>query len=165
MRIREAVADDLPAIVDAYNQAVEDGHATCDLSAVAPDQRTGWLADHAYPYALWVAETDDGVVGWASLHAYDEKPCFHRTGSTSTYVARRARGAGVGTALRLHLMAQARVRGFHTLVSRAWATNEASLTLWLRLGWQKVARLREVVEFERRLIDCYLIQVMLEEER
>jgi phosphinothricin acetyltransferase len=112
-----------------------------------------------------VAETGGGVVGWAALSAYDEKPCFHRTGSTSTYVQRGARGAGVGTALRLHLMEQARARGFHTLVSRAWATNETSLALWLRLGWRKVARLREVVDFEGRLIDCYLIQVMLEEGR
>ncbi len=112
------------------------------------------------PHGVRVAETGSGVVGWAALSAYDAKPCFHRTGSTSTYVERAVRGTWVGTALRLHLMERARAGGFHTLASRVWATNEASIPLWARLGWERVAHLREVVDYGGRLIDCYLIRVM-----
>ena len=161
--IRVAEPRDLPAIVAIYNEAVAEGNATCDLSAVAVDARVAWLEEHRHPYGVWVAEADGDVVGWVALSAYDDKPCFSRTGSVTTYVSRAARRQGVGSALRRHLVDEARKRGFHALVSRVWATNDASIAMIRGFGWEKVAHLREIVEVDGRFVDCHLFQTVLDE--
>lgn len=161
--IREATHADLPGIVAIYNEAVEDGVSTCDLSAIAPEDRAPWLDRHRDPYQVWVAELD-GIAGWIALSPYDPKPCFERTGSIATYVARSRRGHGIGTTLRAHLEVEARRRGFHTLVTRVWAPNEPSHALSRKFGWERVAHLREVVHANGRYIDCYLYQRLLERD-
>ena|SRR5947209_10553844 len=159
--VREAARDDLPTIVDIYNQAVEDGIATCDLSAFSPEERVDWFDAHHGRYRIWVADVDGEVVGWIALSPYDPKPCFVLTGSIATYVARDARSGGVGSTLRRHLVAQAKRLGFHTLVTRIWATNEASVALSEKFGWDRVAHLREVVSKDGEFIDCFLYQLVL----
>ena len=54
--VRRATEADLPAIVEIYNQGVEDGVASCDLSGTDVEGKKEWFAAHADPYAVWVAE-------------------------------------------------------------------------------------------------------------
>ena len=97
--IRLATETDLPAIVDIYNQGVEDGVASCDLSGTDVEGKREWLAAHTDPHAVWVAEQDGLVVGWICLSPYDSKPCFAKTGTLSTYVRRGYRRLGAATRL------------------------------------------------------------------
>jgi L-amino acid N-acyltransferase YncA len=160
--IRSASFDDLDAVVDVYNEAVIDGGATCDLSGVPASERAAWFAQRLEYLGLWVAEDAQGAIaGWTALSPYDPKPCFHRTASVSTYVARSWRGRDVGTALRAHLIEQARARGVRTLIARIWSTNESGTRLARRFGWDEAGYLREVVEHDGRFIDCRLFQLVL----
>jgi L-amino acid N-acyltransferase len=161
VRVREARAGDVPAITDIYNEAVEDQVATCDLSDVPVDERREWLARQRHPFGVWVAVDADGVQGWVALTPYDAKPCFHRTATFATYVRRAARGKGVGKALRAWLIDRARDRGFHTIVNRVWATNEASIALAKRFGFVEVGRMRELVDLGDRYVDCVFFQLVL----
>jgi phosphinothricin acetyltransferase len=162
VRVRDARTADVPAITDIYNEAVEDQVATCDLSDVPVDQRREWLAKQRHPFGVWVAEDDDGVQGWVALTPYDAKPCFHHTATFATYVRRDARGKGVGKRLREWMIDQARQRGFHTIVNRVWATNEASIALAKRFGFVEVGRMRELVDLGDRYVDCVFFQLMLD---
>jgi phosphinothricin acetyltransferase len=161
--VRDARLDDLAAIVAIYNQAVEDGVSTCDLSGFTAEQRLGWFEEHHGRYRIWVAATPDRVLGWIALSPYDRKPCFARTGSIATYVDRGARLHGVGSALRTHLREHARRLDFHTLVTRVWATNEASIALSDKFGWKRVGCLSQIVAKDGEYIDCFLYQTMLGE--
>lgn len=159
--IRPAAETDLPAITEIYNQAVEERIATCDLSDVPVDERRGWLARHQYPYGVWVAVAEQGVRGWVALSPYDSKPCFHRTATFATYVHRAARGTGIGMSLRTSMIETAKDRGFHSLVNRVWANNEASIRLALKFGFKQVGHMRELVEVDGELIDCVFFQLFL----
>jgi phosphinothricin acetyltransferase len=160
--VRPASHADLAAVVGVYHEAVGDGGATCDLSGVRAPERAAWLAQRLECLGLWVAEDSHGtVIGWSALSPYDPKPCFRRTASVSTYVARGWRGRDVGTALRAHLIEEARARGLRTLIARIWATNEGGTRLARRFGWEQVGYLREVVEHDGRFIDCRLFQLVL----
>jgi L-amino acid N-acyltransferase len=160
--VRPASRADLGAVIDVYEQAVADGGATCELSGVPPSGRAELLAERLDRFGLWVAQDSKGpIVGWIALSPYDPKPCFQRTASVSTYVARGWRGRNVGTALREHVIEEARARGLRTLISRVWTTNEGGAKLARRVGSQEVGYLREVVEHEGRLIDCRLFQQVL----
>jgi phosphinothricin acetyltransferase len=157
VEIRAAEPADLGPIVEIYNEGVEDGVATCDLSATTADERREWFAAHASPYGIWVAKVD-GVVGWISLSPYDAKPCFARTGMLSTYVRRAWRGRQVGSALRVHVVEEAERRGFHTLISRVWANNPQSIALVRKFGWRQVGHIEEAVFRDGEYVDCLLFQ-------
>ena len=160
-KIRAATADDVDAITDIYNQAVHERIATCDLSDVPPASRRDWLESHQYPYGVWVADIDGMVRGWMVISPYDSKPCFRRTATFSTYVHRVARGQGVGSALRKHMIEEAEQRGFHALVNRVWADNQASVALAQRFGFQLVGHMPELVEIDGHFVDCLFFELVL----
>jgi phosphinothricin acetyltransferase len=161
-RMRQATPSDLDAIVAIYNEGIEDGGATCDLSTVSPQDRHAWLDAHSGRFPLFVASDQaDRIRGWTALAPYDPKPCFHLTASVSTYVARQARGARLGSTLRAHLVDHARRLGFHVLISRTWAANDASARLSRRCGWEEVGYLREIVDNGGTFVDCRLFQLVL----
>lgn len=166
VRVRAARPGDVAAITDIYNEAVADQVATCDLSDVPVDQRREWLARQRHPYGVWVAEDggEDGgeVQGWVALMPYDSKPCFHHTATFATYVRRSARGRGIGKQLRVCMIDRARDHGFHTIVNRVWATNEASIALAKRFGFDEVGRMRELVDLGDRYVDCVFFQLVLD---
>lgn len=161
--IREANIADLPDIVEIYNQGVEDGVATCDLSGFNAEQRYTWFVEHKGRYPLWVAENAEGtVIGWTALSQYDTKPCFAQTAMFSTYVHRDVRSQGVGSILRRHLIEQARRLGFHTIMNRVFAINERSIALAKKFGFTQVGHMREIVYRDGRYIDCVFFQLILE---
>lgn len=161
-RIRPATSADIAAITAIYNQAVEEKIATCDLSDVAPGERQEWLERHQPPYGVWVAEEAEGVQGWFVLTPYSSKRCFARTATFSTYVHRESRGREVGSALRAHMINVARERGFHALVNRVWANNEASVALAKRFGFRQVGHMPELVEIDGTFIDCLFFELILD---
>ena len=160
--VRPAIDPDVVAITEIYNQAVAEGIATCDLSDVPVERRREWLAGMRHPYGVWVADDHGRVRGWVSLFPYDSKPCFHRTASFATYVHQDARRTGVGTALRTAMIERACENGFHTIVNRVWANNEASIALARRFGFTEVGRMRDLVHIEGRYVDCVFFQLVLD---
>jgi L-amino acid N-acyltransferase YncA len=161
-RIRLATSDDVGAITEIYNQAVEEHVATCDLSDVAPEDRRAWVERHSAPYGVWVAEEAGTVQGWVVISPYDSKPCFHKTATFSTYVRREARGRRVGSALRAFMIDKARERGFHALVNRVWANNEPSIALAKRFGFRQVGNMPELVEIDGEFVDCLFFELLLQ---
>jgi L-amino acid N-acyltransferase len=160
--IRRARPNDLSRVVEIYNQGVEDGVATCDLSGFTPEERKEWFYGHVDPYPLWVATRGEHVIGWTNLSRYDSKPCFHRTATFATYVDRSERGKGVGSILRQHLIEEARALGFHTIVNRVWSPNQRSIELAKKFGFQEVGRMRELVFKDGEYVDCVFFQLILD---
>src|SRR5688572_9266370 len=71
MIIRLAKMDDLPAIVDIYNQSIPSQQATGDTQPVSVEGRLAWFHEH-HPdeHPIFVAEVDGHISGWCSLSAY-----------------------------------------------------------------------------------------------
>jgi L-amino acid N-acyltransferase len=161
-RIRQACIADLPAIVEIYNQGIEDGVATCDLGGFNAEQKRAWFDNHKDQYRIWVAERNRQIIGWTALSPYESKPCFARTAMFSTYVRREARGQKIGTLLRHHLIQQAREIGFHTILNRVWATNRVSIGLAKKFGFTQVGHMRDLVCKDGEFIDCFFFQLILE---
>jgi L-amino acid N-acyltransferase len=159
--IRSPRQQDLEQITAIYNEAIEDGVSNCDLSGIPETELNGWLDTHQGRFPLFVTEVEREVAGWACLSPFVSKECFNRTAYTSTYVGKRFRRHGIGLALREHVIAQARVLGFHCLVNRIFTRNSASLALTERLGFTQIGLLREVIWRDGDYWDAVLYQLML----
>ena len=155
-RIRGMTPQDWPVVRDIYQQGIDTGQATFETEA--PDWEQ-WNAQHRIDSRL-VAEEERQVVGWAALTAVSERCVYRGVAEVSVYVAKTARGRGVGEALLRALIASSEESGTWTLQAGIFPENRASLALHKACGFRVVGvreRLgqlhgpwRDVVLLERR---------------
>ncbi|HSG72122.1 MAG TPA: GNAT family N-acetyltransferase [Planctomycetaceae bacterium] len=161
LTIRLAISEDVPAIVEIYNESVRDTTATFDTEPKTAEQQLEWLKAHGQRHPVIVAVFEQQVIGWAALSKWSERPAYNQTAETSFYVAEKFRGRGIGRALKRTLIKEAKRLGFHTLLARVAEGNEASLYLNESLDFELIGTMKEVgFKFGKRL-DVHLMQLML----
>ena len=163
MNVRPATRDDLPAILDIYNEAVRNTTATYDYEPHTLGDRIEWFEDKrrsAYP--VLVAEDEGRVVGWASLGSFRERDGYRFTAEDSIYVAADRRGQGIGKLLLSALIDAGREKGYHAIVAGIDAEMEVSLRLHAGFGFQKVAHLKEVGYKFDRWLDVVFMELLLD---
>jgi L-amino acid N-acyltransferase YncA len=135
--IRPAEPADAEAIAAIYNQGIEDRQATFQTRShdageleLKTEQRGGQLL---------VAEREGQVVGWAGWTGYDDPASYYAgIAECAVYVARDARGQGVGAELLEGLAEEAPRFGVHKLVAKIFTTNDASIAAFRRHGFREV---------------------------
>ena len=162
--IRRAEVRDAAAIAEVYNEAILKTTATFDTEQKTAEDRLEWLRGHDDRHPVFVAEVAGGVVGWACLTKWSDRPAYDGTAETSFYVAERHRGGGIGRALKERLIEEARKTGLHTLIARVAEGSEASLHLNRSLGFLRVGTMREVGLKHGKRLDVYILQLMLDPE-
>ena len=152
--IRIATLDDLPALVEIYNQAVDERFATADLRPVTIEQRRSWFDAHdPATLPIYVFDEDGSVLGWCSLSAYRSgREAVLRTAEISYYVARDARGRGVGSMLVQHAVDDAPHRRKRVLFAILLERNRASIRLMERCGFELWGRLPDVAMIDGELV-------------
>ena len=93
--LRLLTADDWVAVADIYWEGMRDGLATFETEV--PPWET-WDAAHLPDHRL-VADRLGEVVGWSALAPASTRRCYAGVVENSVYVAREARGLGIGRAL------------------------------------------------------------------
>jgi L-amino acid N-acyltransferase YncA len=155
--IRALGAYDWPAVADIYAQGIAAGDAT--FETVVP----GWPEWDAarHPAARLVAESEDGVVGFAAVSPVSKRAVYAGVAEVMVYVAAEARGRGTGRLLLDALVRVTEEAGIWTLQAGIFPENRASIALHERLGFRVVGvrerlgrfhdgRWRDVVLMERR---------------
>lgn len=163
MRIRIAEIGDAESIAAIYNVEVVESTATFDLEPRSVAKQREWLLRRSGAHVVLVAEdrVGDGVIGFASLSPYKDRPAYSTTVESSVYVHRDARGRGVAKALMTELLETARTHGFHAVIARIADSQSASLTLHEKVGFTQVGVEREVGRKFGRWLDVAIMQVML----
>jgi L-amino acid N-acyltransferase len=167
--IRLATRDDAEAIRSIYNVEVTNHTSTFDLVPRSLDEQRDWLAARSGAFGAVVATLRDPsgppaaelVVGFASLSPYKERAAYRTTVENSVYVSRAHAGAGIGSALMLHLISMARDSGFHAVIARIEASSAASRALHAACGFELVGIEREVGRKFNRWLDVAVMQLML----
>lgn len=161
--IRPATEADLPGLLEIYNDAVLHTTATYDYEPRTLEQRRQWFEDHRRDnYAVFVAVDETGrIVGWSALNPYHARPGYRFTTENSVYIAADRRGQGIGKQLLEPLIEAARSRGLHVIIAAIDATNEASLRLHARFGFEQVGHFKQVgFKFDRWLDVIYLEKIV-----
>jgi len=161
LTIREARLDDAEAIARIYNQGIEDRLATLETTLRGVDERRDWLRARGERHPVLVCESDGQAVGWASLNQFNPRPAYDHVGDFSVYVARDARGSGVGSALLRALEARARQIGYHKLVLAAFPHNADGMRLYQRRGFQTVGTYHEQGLLDGAWVDVILMEKIL----
>jgi phosphinothricin acetyltransferase len=161
--IREATRDDLPGILEIYNDAVLKTTATYDYEPRTLEQRQTWFDDHVRQnLPVFVAQNEAGrIVGWSALNPFHARPGYRFTTENSVYVAADCRGQGVGRRLMPPLIEGARQRRLHAIIGAIDADNTASIRLHAEFGFEKVALLKQVGFKFGRWLDVIYMELLL----
>jgi L-amino acid N-acyltransferase YncA len=149
--------DHATAVLAIYQAGIDDGDATFEPSAPSwAEFDASRLPEHRF-LALG---TDGEVLGWVAVSPTSSRPVYAGVVEHSVYVARGARGQGVGRALLDALVASTEAAGIWTIQSGIFPENTASVALHHAAGFRQVGvrelfgRLngtwRDVVLIERR---------------
>ncbi len=143
--IRDAIAADLPAIVDIYNHAVATKTITADVEPVTIASRLEWFRSHSSDrYPLWVLERDGKIAGWFAFRMFYGREAYRSTAEISLYVAPEFHRQGVGQSLLTYAIAQSPKLGIKTLLGIAFAENAPSVELLKKFGFEQWGYLPEV---------------------
>lgn len=164
MNIRPATFDDLPGILEIYNEAVLTTTATYDVEPRTLEHRIAWFEDHARTgHPVFVAADATGrIVGWSALNSFRDRAGYRFTTENSVYVAADHRGRGIGKLLMPPLIASAHAMGMHAILAGIDGENEASIRLHAKFGFVEVARLKQVGFKFNRWLDVIYMELLLE---
>lgn len=145
IEMRDATPDDLPGIMEIYNDAVLNTTAIWNDVLVDLENRKEWFKarkDRGFP--VIVAVRDGSVVGYASYGDWRAFDGYRHTREHSIYVHKNARGAGLGKLLMHALIEHAKANGVHVLIGAIESENTASIRLHEALGFRIAGRYSEV---------------------
>jgi L-amino acid N-acyltransferase YncA len=134
VELRPLEPDDWPAVAEIYWDGMRDGLATFETEVPT---WADWDASHLRDHRL-VADLLGEVVGWAALAPVSSRACYRGVAEDSVYVARQARGLGIGRKLLEALIAGAETAGIWTIQASIFPENRATLALHERCGFRVV---------------------------
>lgn len=163
--VRSATEEDLPAILEIYNEIIENTTAVYDYEPHSLQMRQQWFnAKREQGFPVFVAEEGERIVGFSSIGPFRAWAAYKYTVENSVYVAADCRGRGIGKMLIPPLIEVAKNLKLHSIVAGIDATNESSLRLHQEFGFKEVAHFRQVGFKFNKWLDLKFLQLILNDE-
>lgn len=166
---RNAVEADLPRIVEIYNFAVATRKCSCDLEPTTVAARLPSFREHTPDHRpLWVAEDPanpaQGAIGYLGFfHFMNERPGYFITADLAIYLHPDYQGKGLGTYFIQQATVAASALGIETLTATIFASNEASIRLFEKMGFERWGFMPRVARLEGVEKDLVLVGKRLRE--
>jgi phosphinothricin acetyltransferase len=160
--IRVATADDLPQMLDIYNEIIANTTAVFQYDPHTIEMRKEWFEkkeEEGYP--VFVAEEDNIIVGFSTIGQFRNWQAYKYSVENSVYVKAGHRGRGISKLLLQPLIDSAKKMGMHTIIAGIVADNEASLALHKQFGFVEVAHFKEVGYKFEKWLDLKFLQLMI----
>jgi phosphinothricin acetyltransferase len=162
LSLRLAVASDLPAINAIYNHYVIHSTCTYQTEPSTAEERSAWFNVHGPQYPVTVVEEAGEVIGWGSLSRFHMRAAYRPTVENSVYIRHDRLARGIGRLVLQDLIRRAEAQGYHSMMAGISADQEPSVKLHARLGFVKVAHLREVGRKFEQWLDVVYMQKMIQ---
>ncbi|CCM00569.1 uncharacterized protein FIBRA_02603 [Fibroporia radiculosa] len=184
--IRDATSEDLPALVDIFNEEIATSTCTFRMRPVDIEDRRAWLSEltkDGYPCLVAIHADDTGketTIGWCNLSRYRYQEAYNacdfilsrlessnserRTVEISMYTHRDFRGRNIGSKLLKAILLEAQKRNYRTILAMVAADPASSdrERFWVQRGFELRGTLRELGFKFDRWVDVGVYQLMLE---
>lgn len=164
-RVRRAEPRDAPALVALAREvgAEPEGWLIADgeWRSVGEERRHLRAVRTSAHVGVFVAETEDGIVGRLTVAREPHPACSH-VADLGLMVSRGERGRGIGSALLAAAEGWARTVGVRKIELHVFPHNEAAIALYERVGYVREGYRRSQFRRGSELIDAILMAKMLE---
>ncbi|HMN99100.1 MAG TPA: N-acetyltransferase family protein [Miltoncostaeaceae bacterium] len=145
---------DWPCVAEIFAEGIATGDSTFETELPTWER---WDRDHLAEPRL-VARIDGRIVGWGAANRTSIRDVYRGVAEVSVYVAREARGAGVGEPLLTALAEAAHDSGLWTLEAVVLDGNAASARMLESCGFRLVGRRERIGELRGRWRDVLLYE-------
>ncbi|CAO3590534.1 unnamed protein product [Absidia cylindrospora] len=131
--IREATEEDLPQILDIYNERVLNSTALFLYETIPLENRQIWFRDcktKGYPIIVAADKETNVAIAYASLGQHRPHPCFVLTAEISIYIHVDHHRRGLGRLLLEELIAIAEKMQLRSLIAAITSENSPSIQLF-----------------------------------
>jgi phosphinothricin acetyltransferase len=161
LSIRKAIKEDVPAIMEIYNEAIVNTTATFDTEPKSLHDRMDWFANRDENFPIFVAQKGGLIVGYAALNKWSERKAYDVTAEISLYILPDFRHSGIGKQLLEVILAEAQHTELVSILARITEGNEHSIYLHNKNGFKLVGVMKSVgVKFDK-LLDVTMLQKLL----
>ncbi|WP_440055727.1 GNAT family N-acetyltransferase [Pseudoalteromonas sp. T1lg65] len=156
MLIRHFEQTDFPFIKAIYQQGIDTGNATFQLTPKSWEEWNGSMHEHS----RLVAVEHDNVLGWAAISPISGRDVYSGVAEVSVYVVASERGKRIGQKLLSQLILESERNNIWMLQAAIFPENIASIKVHSRNGFrqlgirEKLGKMtgiwRDVILMERR---------------
>lgn len=160
--LRLATEQDLPAILEIYNDIITHTTAIFQYTHHTLDMRKEWFEtkkEQGFP--VFVATEDGTIVGFSTIGPFRAWQGYKYSVENSVYVDSKFRGRGIGKLLLEPLIDATSKLELHTIVAGIEAENKESIRLHERFGFTEVAHFKQVGFKFGRWLDLKFLQLVL----
>lgn len=142
--IRKVDANDAVFICDIYNYYIKNTSISFeeDMKDVKIIKERIKEISSILPYLVY--ESDNRVIGYAYATKWKERTSYRYTVEISVYVEHNHHNKGIGTKLYTALIEELKSSDVHVALGGIVIPNDKSIALHEKLGFEKVAHLKEV---------------------
>jgi len=162
VQTRRATVEDLPQMLEIYNDVILNTTAVYEYNPHTLEMRKQWFeTKQQQGFPVFVAEDNGEVVGFSSIGPFRAWAAYKYSVENSIYVKSICRGRGISKLLMQPLIEASKQLGMHTIIAGIDATNEASIALHKKFGFEEVAHFKQVGYKFDRWLDLKFLQLIL----
>lgn len=152
-QFRLATIDDLPQIVEIFNQAIPSG-VNDDTVPLEVVDRQEWFRQFDESHPLWVMVIDQRIVAWCALEYFYPHPAYHHSAEIAIYVRSEFQKQHLGQAFLEYVHHQIESQlAIKTVIAYIYAENLPSQRLFQRCGYTKWGSLPQISEINGQFRD------------
>ncbi|MBC1517632.1 N-acetyltransferase [Listeria welshimeri] len=141
-------------VAAVHREGIDTGNATFQEKVLTFES---WDAKYLKTCRL-VVLLNEQVIGWAALLPFSSMYAYRGVAELSIYIAKSARGKGVGKALMQEIIQASEENGFWTLQSLIFPENKASISLHHTYGFQTLCIHEKLGEMNGNFRDVALLE-------
>ena len=150
LTIRFANIQDLPYIVEIYNQAIKSKCATGDTEEFHVEDRVKWFHNfNKNLYPIYVAELKNKIVGYCSLSPYRPgRKAMAKVAEISYYIDYNFHKKGIGTALIKHVIFDCKRLKKENLLAFILDINISTIGILNKFNFKQLGYLPNIIELD-----------------
>ena len=150
IKIRFSKSNDLPFIVDIYNQAIRSNSATGDLTEFSIEQRLDWFNkfdNEVYP--IYIAEIENKVVGYCTISPYrPNREAMSSVAEISYYIDYSYHNQGVGFKMLEYVISDCNRIGKENLLAILLDINYKSVRILEKFNFKQWGHLPDIINIK-----------------
>lgn len=160
--VRKALENDLPQILDIYNDAILNTTAVYDYEPHTLEMRRQWFeTKQQQGFSVFVAEENNEVLGFSSFGPFRAWAGYKYSVENSIYIKDGQRGKGIGKLLMQPLIDAAKELKLHTIIAGIDADNKLSIDFHKQFGFVEAGHLKQIGWKFDRWLDLVFMQLIL----
>jgi L-amino acid N-acyltransferase YncA len=163
MELRPCTEQQLPEILDIYNDAILNSTALYDYKTRTIEMMHTWYADKLkgnYPI-VGAFDQNNVLLGFSTYGKFRVQPAYKYTVEHSVYVCPDKRGKGIGKILLKEIIKKADEQDYHVMVAAIDASNSVSIKLHEKESFEFCGLIKQSGYKFKKWLDLAFYQLIL----